>query len=146
MKKFLLTSVLFLLLSLVAVVIVFVLVIWFTATPSDEAVSRPAAEPELVPSEPATSAATTTPNVANTASVATTTTDAGIPLRDLPLSPSQVETLQTIGIDTESFVLTAAMVDCAESVLSVERVQEIRDGAAPTLFEVARLSPCLVAE
>lgn len=69
-----------------------------------------------------------------------------IPLKDVPLSDSQRETLETAGIDTEEFVITEAMIACAEGKLGVERVAEIVGGAKPSYLEMAKLSLCVKAE
>lgn len=70
----------------------------------------------------------------------------GTPVSDIPLTEGQKDVLDTLGVNTESFVITPAMINCAESRLSKERVNEITSGATPTLLETARLSTCLSAE
>lgn len=69
-----------------------------------------------------------------------------IPLRDLSISDTQQEMLESVGIEVDTFVITPAMQDCAVKKLSVARVAEIVAGATPSALEIARLVPCLSAE
>jgi hypothetical protein len=58
------------------------------------------------------------------------------------LSDSQRAMLRAFGIDTDSVTITPAMVACAEGRLGAARVEEIRNGAAPTMAEGAMLFAC----
>ncbi len=75
--------------------------------------------------------------------VAESVPDAGVALPAESLSASQKAVLDTMGIEIDSFVITPAMVRCAEEKLGSSRVRELMDGVAPTLLEVASLTPCL---
>lgn len=91
-----------------------------TATPSPEATTveaSPAVTPPLPP--------------------------AGIPLRDLPLSEAQLSTLSTFGIDVETFVLSPAMIACAEQNLGSDRLAAIKAGTAPSFTEALSLVGCI---
>jgi cytoskeletal protein RodZ len=61
------------------------------------------------------------------------------------LSDSQKEALDSVGVDSGSFTITPAMLDCAANKLSAERMAEIAAGDAPTAVEIAKLLPCLGA-
>ena len=69
----------------------------------------------------------------------------GIPLSSVSLKSEQKAVLEKIGIDTDSFVITKAMVGCAEGKVGAARVAEIMKGASPSSLEIAKLSPCLKA-
>ena len=73
----------------------------------------------------------------------TTVPDKGIPLSTLKLSETQKSTLQKVGIDTQSFVITKDMVACSAEKLGAERTQALITGASPTLIEITTLTPCL---
>lgn len=72
-----------------------------------------------------------------------TVPDKGIPLSTLKLSETQKSTLQKVGIDTQSFVITKDMVACSAEKLGAERTQALITGASPTLIEITTLTPCL---
>ena len=90
-------------------------------------------------------AETATTTNANGGGTNETTQDSteGIPLRDVPLSDSQRSVLETVGVDSETFVITAAMQECVEVKLGTIRMQEIIAGDAPTTMETIKLLPCL---
>lgn len=69
--------------------------------------------------------------------------DKGIPLRDLPLTEGQRSTLETVGVDVDTFEITPAMQACAEAKLGNERMAEIIGGSAPTMIETTQLTGCL---
>ena len=66
-----------------------------------------------------------------------------IPLKDVPLSEKQTQTLDTFGVDVETFVITSAMISCAEAKIGSKRVAEIASGSATTFSETLTLAPCL---
>lgn len=68
-----------------------------------------------------------------------------IPLRDLPLSDSQKKTAATFGIDVETFVITPAMLGCAEGKLGGARLEAIIGGSSPSFTESLSLMGCLSA-
>lgn len=72
-----------------------------------------------------------------------TVPDKGIPLSTLKLSETQKSTLQKVGIDTQSFVITKDMVACSAEKLGAERTQALMAGASPSLIEITTLTPCL---
>lgn len=68
-----------------------------------------------------------------------------IPLRDLPLSDAQKKTAATFGIDVETFIITPAMLACAEVKLGETRLEAIIAGASPSFTESLSLMGCLSA-
>lgn len=66
-----------------------------------------------------------------------------IPLSSLPLSDTQKKLLAGVGIDSETFVITQAMVTCANEKLGDVRMKEIIGGSAPGALEMASLMRCL---
>jgi hypothetical protein len=72
-----------------------------------------------------------------------TVPDKGIPLSTLKLNETQKSTLQKVGIDTQSFVITKDMVACSAEKLGAERTQALITGASPSLIEITTLTPCL---
>jgi DNA-binding IclR family transcriptional regulator len=143
MKKYLITSILFLVLALMATVLVFILV-----SGTSETTVEPIGREESTETDSPTPVAIDT-DIETVAENGTSSSEgepvAGIPVSDLPLTDGQAEALGTLGIDAETFVITPEMIICAESRLSAERVDEIVAGATPTLFETARLSTCLIS-
>ncbi len=69
-----------------------------------------------------------------------------IPLRDLPLTDSQKKTAETFGIDAETFVITSAMLVCAEGKLGEARLNAVIAGDSPTFGESLSLMACLSAD
>lgn len=86
----------------------------------------------ISPSSPSSDQTTTTQNI---------TTGDKHPL----LSPSQEATLEKIGIDPTKLptTITPAMESCFVEKLGVERVQAIRDGAAPNPLDFFSAKSCL---
>lgn len=66
-----------------------------------------------------------------------------IPLSSLPLSDTQKKLLAGVGIDSETFVITPAMITCANEKLGDTRMKEIIGGSAPGALEMASLMRCL---
>ncbi len=66
-----------------------------------------------------------------------------IPLRSLSLTPEQSSTLETFGIDVETFVITADMLTCAETAVGVDRMAAFKAGASPGFLESLSLFSCL---
>lgn len=135
MKTFLIISVGLLTITLGIVITVF-LYLSFTVMPARE-------QSNLVPSVaveqpltlPALPIGTTTPS--------TTKAVVDIPLRDVPLSTAQQSVLETVGVDTDTFVITPEMQRCAEEKIGQTRVAEIVAGDAPSALETAKLLTCL---
>ncbi len=141
MKKFLITTSLFLVIALLFVVSVFVLLnLSFSESP---------VEPKAVANETVLKSDTfvskTTPALDNVAEqeMSEVPEKVGIPLSDIPLSDTQKDTLDMVGVDADTFVVTPAMEVCAREKLGDERLADIVTGSAPTVMETARLLPCL---
>lgn len=58
------------------------------------------------------------------------------------LTDGQKKLLSSLGIDAESINVTQAMIVCAESSLGSARVEEIKNGATPSILEGAKLVAC----
>ena len=69
-----------------------------------------------------------------------------IPLSSIPLTDSQKKAAETFGIDVDTFVITPAMISCAEVKLGKDRVDAIIAGASPSMTESLSLMACLKAE
>jgi hypothetical protein len=135
MKKFLIISSFLLLLGVLATVITFVLisrykseVVPVVSDAIEEVSSLPASinTPELPP-----------------AIEAVMGEGEGVELKDIPLTEAQEKVLSVVNIDTETFVITEAKVACAVEMVGEERVLAIMAGDAPSVLEVAKLTPCL---
>lgn len=150
MKQFLITTITALAVSLLTTIGVW----WWLQQSSTDTYTPP--EPTKVTTEPQTDTlvdntsvddaitATETDLIADEPVSATRTeTTEGIPLRDLPLSDGQKSLLETVGIDSEIFIITPEMIACAEEKLGTERFGEIVDGATPTFFEGTGLLGCV---
>lgn len=134
MKKFLVASFVLLLLALVATVVAFV---WISQTfPQVDDVRNPT----LATDE------TTEASDVTTEPTSTSTDFAPVPLKSVPLSAAQQQTLEFVGVDVETFVITSAMQACASTKLEADRIAEITAGDAPSAVEVLRLTPCLTVE
>lgn len=59
------------------------------------------------------------------------------------LTPAQVRTLETLGFEMESIVVTKEMILCMETAVGEERMAEIIDGAAPGPLESIKLLGCV---
>ncbi len=68
-----------------------------------------------------------------------------IPLRDLPLSDSQKKTAASFGIDVDTFIITPAMIVCAEGKLGKSRLDAIIAGSGVSFMESMSLMGCLSA-
>ena len=67
----------------------------------------------------------------------------GVPLRDLPLTDTQKSSLEKFNIDVDTFVVTPAMIQCAEKAVGSERYAEIMAGSAPSFMEGLSLANCI---
>jgi hypothetical protein len=143
MKRFIKTSIILFLLALLVVVVIFLYIqVNLQTTPTDrEAASR---QPPVVSVVPAT----TTQALEEPASQSSPeeAESAGIPLRNLALTDTQRSLAAGAGIDVETFVITPAMITCAEERLGATRVAEIVAGASPGVLETATLLRCLGAD
>lgn len=72
--------------------------------------------------------------------------EGGVPLSSIPLTDSQKKALSAVNIDVETFVITEAMIACAGGKIGDERMTEITEGSAPSILEMAKLTPCLTAQ
>lgn len=69
-----------------------------------------------------------------------------VPVSEIELTDEQRALAESLGIDTETFVIRPAMITCARERLGPERFEAIASGAQPGPLETARLVPCLSAE
>ncbi|MFM2381511.1 MAG: hypothetical protein RLZZ76_278 [Candidatus Parcubacteria bacterium] len=58
------------------------------------------------------------------------------------LTESQKKMLESFGVDTNAITVTTAMIACAEAKLGAARVEEIKNGATPSMLEGASLIAC----
>ena len=58
------------------------------------------------------------------------------------LTDSQRKMLESFGLDPDSIVITPAVIACAEAKLGKTRMDEITNGATPSLLEGASLVAC----
>lgn len=132
MKSFIVNSVIFFALGAVATVGVFYLI--NMNSPNANLLS------DLATKENVEEAAAKAKQIQETVA---TVPDKGIPLSTLKLSETQKSTLQKVGIDTQSFVITKDMVACSAEKLGAERTQALMAGASPSLIEITTLTHCL---
>lgn len=64
----------------------------------------------------------------------------------LPLTEGQRSAAEAVGIDVDALVLTPAMIECARSKLSSERIEALIGGETPTFTETITLLPCAAAK
>lgn len=108
-----------------------------------------AVRPVLQPASSTQNTNTVNPDVSDvnsqpqTDTVSETVPEEGIPLSSLPLSESQRTSIEKVGINVDTFIITPTMVECGEGRLGVERMQEIIGGAAPSFIESLALTTCL---
>ncbi len=70
------------------------------------------------------------------------TQSAPAPVSTDSLTDSQKKMLESFGVDTNAITVTAAMIACAETKLGAARVEEIKNGATPSMLEGASLIAC----
>lgn len=58
------------------------------------------------------------------------------------LSSEQRQMLEALGIDPNNITITPAMIACAEAKLGAGRIEEIKNGAAPSFGESMELLAC----
>lgn len=58
------------------------------------------------------------------------------------LTDAQKKMLESFGVDTNAITVTATMVACAEAKLGKERIEQIKNGATPSMLEGASLMAC----
>ena len=140
MKKYLLTSILLLALALIAVVVVFWLVHTTAVVEAPDLSQEPTAE------ELRTEGDLGVPAEASDVSSVEASLEEEVTIPESRLSEGQQNVLESIGVDTANFTITPGQVACAEERLPPERIAAILAGDTPTMIEIARLSPCLIAE
>lgn len=133
MKKFLIISGSFLVGAIIATILVF----WYVSAQLSSV--KP---PSSVPSSDGNKATPSAEMVSEESAVSRE----GIPLNSLPLSDGQKSTLETMGVDVETFVITPAMQLCAEEKLGAARMEEIINGAEPSFLEATKLISCTSVE
>jgi hypothetical protein len=67
----------------------------------------------------------------------------GFPLSDIQLSDEVRSALPLLGIEYETFFVTPAMMQCAQTSLGDARMQAIKGGEQPTWRELVTLRGCL---
>lgn len=157
MKTFLVTTLVLLLISIVASVLVF----WYVQnglsqdTEIEMLKTDSAGEPgsdigertdngAVAPSDQEEmSAYTSEADSATAVAEETQLEKSSIPLRDLPLSDTQISLIEGVGVDVATYEITPDTITCAENALGQERFAEIIDGNSPSGFEMLRLVPCL---
>lgn len=84
------------------------------------------------------------------AEVSTTSGAAASPppivIEEASLTPEQKALLERLGIDTSSMTITPEMMLCFEAKLGAARVEEITNGATPTIMEGISALSCLDGE
>ena len=133
MKSFILNSVIFFILGAIATVAVFYLINrnsltlddFYGLKPTEKTVEEAVAEAKQVQE--------TLEKVP----------DSGIPLASMKLSDTQKSTLQKVGINTQSFVITKDMLACSVKKLGAQRTQALIGGDSPSIIEITTLTPCL---
>jgi len=136
MKRFLLFGLIALVIALVSTVAVF----WYVQYQlqlNDEARQVLSEQPAV---DASSSAAAVTSADASTELRASP--EEGIPLKSLPVNETQEKVLDAVGVDTETFIITPTMIDCAQKKLGMSRYNEIIAGAAPTILEGMSLLQC----
>lgn len=133
MKRFLITSAALFVGSLCVVIAVYVFLVrpYLGSDSGQESVEKPTKEAiEAVVTELASTTGVVIP-------------EAGLPVADIPLDSAKERALSLIGVDPETFVISQAMVACGVEKLGVERMGALASGEAPTLEEIAILTPCV---
>jgi hypothetical protein len=131
MKQFILRSLIVLVCAIIFVVVVFVLLQFYLSSSPKEVVN------DVVSSEPIENE-----SVENKVVDDVPPPEGSIPLNTLPLSDTQKSTLETFGVDVETFVITSEMIDCGREALGSTRIDEIIAGAAPSVAESLELVKC----
>lgn len=124
LKKFILISLVLLVIATAAVVYV-----WFK-------VQNLTATPVLQTNEMNDTATATTSRLrANQ--------EAGMKIDTSRMTEKQKATAETFGIDVEAITITPEMLACGEKELGAERIAEITAGDSPTVIESGKLLKCL---
>ena len=126
--------------ALLAVVLVFIFVQYLLQQPSqtNTNVSPVPAPPTAVPTEVASE-----DSVINDEQMIEEVTPSGVYLRDLPLTDSQRNVAETVGIDVETYYISPETIACIESEISSERYEAIKGGDTPSIVEATKLVKCL---
>ena len=138
MRRFLLRSLFFFLLAIVVTVGVFLVVSFYSTNPTTVSGVKDAFNKAVLDGSNST-------DVTGSTSMAEQVPESGLSLSTLSLSDEQKTTLNKVGIDASSFVISKPMLVCAETKLGTARLTELSNGAAPSTLEIATLTPCLVA-
>ncbi len=139
MRRFLVTSALLFLGALIAIVVVFLVVLFSRESVRNEAiiimedVSGVDISPNIQTNE----------EVGNTTSTEMPTTGKTYALKDFALSDTERDLLAAAGINPETFIITETMVSCAIGKVGQARFDEIVGGSAPSFLEMTRVIPCL---
>jgi hypothetical protein len=68
--------------------------------------------------------------------------EGGVTVDTAALTDGQRQLLESLGVDTDSIILTPAMVACAKTKLGTERMTAIENGDTPSFFEGTKLMAC----
>lgn len=58
------------------------------------------------------------------------------------MTEGQIKLMKALGLDPATVTITPAMIVCAETSLGPARVEEIKNGATPSLIEGGKLVAC----
>ena len=79
---------------------------------------------------------------ATSANTQTDSSGEGKTVNSSNLTPGQLKLLAAFGIDPNSITITPQMIACAEASLGAARVEEIKNGATPSMSEGVKLVAC----
>jgi len=85
---------------------------------------------------------TSTTNTSNPPEPTATATSAATTIDSSSLTEGQIKLMKALGIDPATVTITPTMVACAETSLGTARVEEIKNGATPSLIEGGKLVAC----
>ena len=73
---------------------------------------------------------------------ATSTIPAATKIETSNLTEGQIKLMKALGVDPTKVTITPTMVACAETSLGSARVEEIKNGATPSIIEGGKLVVC----
>lgn len=138
MKKFILTGVIFFIFGVLATIGVFIAVNFFSSTTNFEEIKNSLGANFNNPL-----ASENDQQAVDSANETFLISEEGFPLRNLSLDSTQKKALETVGINTETFIVTKSMLECARIKVGSERVDAFISGSTPSLVEIGKLLPCL---
>lgn len=138
MKKFILTGIAFFIFGVLATIGVFFAINYFSFSPSFEEIKNGVGDSLNNPLGSAKNKID-----AGLTNESFSIGEEGLPLKNLSLGNAQKKTLEAVGINTETFVITKTMLECAQAEVGSERVAAFAAGEAPSVIEIGKLLPCL---